>query len=165
MPNQFTRSMVQKIPLNGVSNLVAPTFAGIISAVAQGDKSVLISWVAASGGFQSPARYEIFVSTGSVSAAVLFAMGNKIEPKMVGATSAKIYTDSSGNTLVAGDTYTFGVRAVSASNVSDSNTAIDTEVITYDLYSLTVAIKAKTDNLPSDPAKESTSKAILGNVV
>ena len=150
MPSQFAREAVQKIPLYGVANNTVPTFSGITSAVAQADKSVLVSWSAATGGFLSPARYEIFISPGSISAAVLFAMPKKIEPKMVGATSAQIYVDSDGNSLIAGNTYTFGVRAISASNISDNNTAIDTEVITYDLYSLTQAIKTQTDKFSFD---------------
>jgi len=140
MPSQFSRETVQKIPLYGVSNLVAPTFSGITTAVAQADGSVLVSWSAATGAFLSPARYEIFISPGSVIAAVLFAMPKKIEPKMVGATSTQVYVDSDGTSLVAGDTYTFGVRAVSASNISDNNTAIQTSVITYNLYALVGSI-------------------------
>ncbi len=165
MPSQFSLSTIQKIAQNNATNVVVPTFAGIVSAVSQSDKSTLVSWAAATGLFLSPARYEIYISPGSVSAAVLFAMPNKIESKSIGATSIQVYVDSDGNSLVAGDTYTYGVRAVSASNISDNNTAIQTAVATYDLYSLAVAIKERTDNLPDDPAKQSTSIAILGNVV
>ena len=150
MPSQISRTAIQKIALYGVSNSTVPIFSGITSAVAQADKSVLVSYSAATGGFLSPARYEIFISPGSVSAAVLFALPKKIEPKMVGATSAQIYVDSDGASLIAGNTYTFGVRAVSASNISDNNTAIQTAVIAYDLYSLTAAIKIQTDKLNFD---------------
>ena len=150
MASQFSISALQKIPQNNATNVVVPTFAGIVSAVSQADKSTLISWAAATGSFLSPARYEIYVSAGSVSAAVLFAMPKKIASKMIGSTSAQVYVDSDGASLIAGDTYTFGVRAVSASNISDNNTAIQTTVIAYDLYSLTTAIKIQTDKLNFD---------------
>lgn len=150
MPSQFSRELVQKIPLYGVSNLVAPTFAGIVTAVAQADGSVLVSWAAATGAYLSPAHYQVYISPGSVSAAVLFALPNKLEPLALGATSLQVYVDTNGTTLVAGDTYTFGVRAVSASNISENNTAIQTAVITYNLYSLVASIPSNTwDELKS----------------
>lgn len=140
MPSQFSRSVIQKIAQNNATNVVVPTFAGISTAVSQSDGSVLISWSAATGAFLSPVRYEILISPGSVAAAVLFALPKKIEPKMVGATSSQVYVDSDGVALVAGDTYTYGVRAVSASNISDNNITILTSVITYNLYALVGSI-------------------------
>jgi hypothetical protein len=188
MPSQFAQSMIQKIPQLANLNVVAPTFAGITGATPQADGSVLITWGAVSGAYLTPARFRIFCAPGSVSAAVLFSDGNFLEAVSVTATSAKVYVDSLGATLTAGNTYTFGVRAVSTSGITNLNVAILTAVVTYNLYALTstlvttahfdavigvpattvsdaidsinletdsiLSIKAKTDNLPSNPASQ-----------
>ena len=121
-----------------MAGITAPTFSGISSATPNVDGSVTLAWSTATGGSATPIRYKLYVASGSVSGTVLFASTSSFE--VVGVTSFKIYTDSTGATLAPGATYTFGVRAVDSIGNMETNLAVTTAVITYNLYALVSAI-------------------------
>jgi hypothetical protein len=116
-----------------------PTFSGVSSVVANADGSVSVNWSAATGVAVPPVRYRIFIAAGSVSGAVLFA-GSTYMVTGTNATTFKAYTDASGNTLVAGSIYTFGVRAVDSHGNADNNLAVLTATVLYNLYALVQSV-------------------------
>ena len=110
---------------NTTTNTTAPTFSGISSVTPNNDGSFTLTWSAATGAFATPVEYDIFVALGSVSAASLFVSGNNVSTSQNNATSANVFTLANLATyFVNGQIYTFGVRAVSATNISDTNIAI-----------------------------------------
>jgi len=94
-------------------------------------------------------------SFGSVSAGALFVDANIIG--RVDGLSARFYTLSDNTTFLNKDeTYTVGVRAVSANGISETNTVIDTEV----------CLGVNLNDLELDvTAIKKLAKTILGNVV
>lgn len=108
-----------------VVNTSPPTFGGVASVVPNTDGSFTVNWAVATGAAAAPIRYEIFVSPGSVSAATLFTLSNRISVSSSALTSARVFVLQDQTTyFVNGQTYTFGVRAVSAQNISDTNTVV-----------------------------------------
>ena len=118
---------VQKLANSQVSNSTAPTFSGISGVTPNNDGSFTLSWSAATGAFATPVEYDIYVALGSVSASSLFVSGNMVETSQNNATSANVSTLANLTTyFVNGQVYTFGVRAVSSTSISDTNTTIMT---------------------------------------
>lgn len=106
-----------------INNIVAPTFAGITSVVANLDSTFSVSWSPATGGAATPINYEVYIALGNVSAGTLFQASNMA--KVVQNNTTKIFMLADGVTyFVRGQVYTLGVRARSASGIQDSNTAI-----------------------------------------
>lgn len=108
-----------------VVNTTPPTFGGVASVVPNTDGSFVVNWAAATGSAAAPIRYEIFVSPGSVSAATLFTPSNRVSVSSSALNSARVFVLQDQTTyFVNGQTYTFGVRAVSAQNISETNTVV-----------------------------------------
>lgn len=116
-----------------------PTFAGVSSVTANADGSVSVNWSAATGVAVPPVRYRVFIAAGSVTGATLFA-GATYMVTGTNATTFRAYTDASGTLLVAGSVYTFGVRAVDSYGNADSNLAVATATVLYNLYALVQSV-------------------------
>jgi hypothetical protein len=130
MATQFSRTSVQKISLYGVDQLTAPSFGGITSVNANADGSFTLNWAAATApsGCVTPIEYITYIALGSVSSATLFQSSNIYSYTPFGNLSAKVFTLANGTTyLIRGQVYTFGVRAKSATGISENGTAILTE--------------------------------------
>ncbi len=111
-----------------VQNTNAPVFSGISTLVANSDGSFTAGWSVATGSAQNPIRYQVYIALGTVSAAALFVSGNIVYS--VPGTSVLITTLSNQTYLTKGQDYTVGVRAISANNISETNTAVLTETMT-----------------------------------
>lgn len=106
-----------------ISNTTAPSFTGLASITPNDDGSFTFAWPAATGSAAAPIRYEAFVALGAVSAATLIQDSNRVALPPGAITSAKIFTLRDQTTYFAKDQVITGaVRAVSAQNVSDTNT-------------------------------------------
>jgi hypothetical protein len=151
----FGDSFVVKMPSAALGNVNAPTFSGISSLVADDDGSLVAGWAAATGSAQAPISYAVYVAFGSVSAGALFVDANIIG--RFDGLSARFYTLPDNTTFLNKDeTYTVGVRAVSANGISETNTVIDTEV----------CLGVNLNDLELDvTAIKKLAKTILGNVV
>ena len=112
-----------------------PTFSGISSLIANSDGSLTASWSAATGVAVNPVKYNIYIASGVVVPASLFLNSNLL-PMSATTTSARLYVDASQTVLIAGQTYTVGVRAVDAVGNEDGNTATVNQAVTYNLYQL-----------------------------
>lgn len=109
------------------ANTTAPTFSGISSVTPNNDGSFTITWLAAYGISASPTEYRIYVAIGSVAAASLFVDSNWISTSKQTVTTANVFQYLNGTEYFnTGSIYTFGVRAVSSQNVSDTNAVIIT---------------------------------------
>lgn len=108
-----------------VANTTAPTFAGISSVTPNADGSITASWALATGSAATPVRYKVYIALGSgVSAASLFVVGNNVMDASSTQTFVRVFTLGNQTTLlVAGQAYTLGVRAFSAENIAETNTA------------------------------------------
>lgn len=174
-----------------VDNITPPTFAGIDNITANNDGSFTVDWTTATGTAANPIRYRIYISVGSVSAATLFAITNYFVSS-TGTVSARLYADPLGAVLIAGSVYTIGVRAESAVGVIETNTAILTDTLISNIYTLVsntqtaatalsqynsldadiATIQTTVDAIPTLAeieastvlAKEQTSKNIFGSV-
>lgn len=131
MPNPisvFRGLLTQQTATNITSTL--PTFAGITTATANTNGSLVANWAAATTT-KTPVEYVIYISIGSVNAVTLFAANNihSIVPST--RTSAMIFTLANQSTFISnGQIYTLGVRAKDAFGYSDLNTAIQTVTAT-----------------------------------
>jgi hypothetical protein len=120
-------SIVQKPAPASVPSTIAPIFLGIAGSVPQNDGSFLISWLSATGSALAPIRYEIYSTLGPASPATLFQQSNICKVVQNGL-SSKIFTLGDGSTcFVKNQQYTFGVRAVSSSGISESNVVVLTQ--------------------------------------
>jgi hypothetical protein len=109
------------------ANTIAPTFSGISSVTPFNDGSFGITWLPAYGISASPTEYRVYVAYGSVTAASLFVNANWVLTTKQSATTATVFQLGDGITYFSnGNTYTFGVRAVSSQNVSETNAVIAT---------------------------------------
>jgi hypothetical protein len=118
----FAGLAAQKLPNASLTNNTAPTFAGIVSVTPENSGAFTVTWGAASGAFVTPADYDIYVALGTVLPAALFVSSNIVDS--VKTLTAKIFTLADQTTyFVNGLTYTFGVRARSAYNIQETNTA------------------------------------------
>lgn len=122
----FSGHFDQNLPNAAIVNNTAPTFSGVSSVTPNASGAFGVAWSAASGAAATPIRYEIYVALGTVLAAALFNSSNLVKV-VQGVTSSFVDTLGDQTTyFVNGQTYTFGVRAVSAVGVSDNNTAVST---------------------------------------
>lgn len=157
MPNSsyFGDDFSVLMPSAALGNVNAPTFSGLSSLVANNDGSLTAGWSAATGSAQTPISYVVYVSLGSVSAGALFVDANIIG--RFDTLSVRFYTlPDSNDFLTKGETYTVGVRAISANGISETNTTIDTEVcLGVSLNDVEVDVEAI----------KKLAKTILGNVV
>jgi hypothetical protein len=113
------------------ANTTAPTFSGIASVTPFNDGSFGISWSGATGPSASPTEYRIYVAAGSVTAVSLFVNSNWVLTTKQSVTTATVFQLGDGTTYFTnGSTYTFGVRAVSSQNISETNTVILTSTAT-----------------------------------
>jgi hypothetical protein len=107
------------------ANTIAPTFSGIASVTPKNDGSFTITWSAATGSPALPVEYRMYVALGSVSAGSLFVNSNWVSTTKQTVVTGNVFQLGDGLTYFTnGLVYTFGVRAVSSQNVSDTNTAI-----------------------------------------
>jgi hypothetical protein len=132
--------MIQNLPSASHPDVTAPTFAGIVSLVAQSDGALLASWAAATEVVSLPVGYPVYIMAGAVSAAALFQPANLLFERY--ALNARIYTDAAGVTLTPGAVYTVGVQAEDAVGNASSVTALLTATVTYNLYALVAATPA-----------------------
>jgi hypothetical protein len=108
-------------------DLSAPIFAGIDLVVPGVDGDIFVSWIAATGLAEQPIRYRVYVAEDSVNAATLFVSSN-VAAVVESLTEVRLFTLGDGVTVFLEDKeYTFGVRAVSAVDVSDTNTELIVE--------------------------------------
>jgi hypothetical protein len=133
----YAFTVIEKTFYNGaVANTVAPTFSGISSVTANSDGSFTLGWSAATGSAAAPIRYRMYAALGSVSAAALFVNSNWVTTTKSGVTGGNVFQLGDQVTFfMNGQTYTFGVRAVSSENVAETNTAILTATSTGVSYS------------------------------
>jgi len=136
----FGQPIIQKLPSASVPDVTAPTFAGITGLAANADGSLTASWSAATDA-TPPIEYRVYLALGSVSAATLFATTPLVG---VYALSARLYADASNAALVAGSVYTVGVRAADALGNLNTNTAVLTQTLATNLYSLVSTIQTQT---------------------
>jgi hypothetical protein len=108
--------MSQETPGACIVDTTPPTFAGISSAVAQPNGSLLASWLAASD-LTLPITYEIFIKP--ITATDLFLPENMcLQTRNL---SAFIFIDGNANILV-NETYFVGVRARDGVGNVETNT-------------------------------------------
>ena len=122
---QYFNGLFEQLPSNNsVANITAPTFAGVSSVTANNDGSVTINWALATGSAATPIRYKVYIALGaSVPAATLFVGTNIAQEAQSTATFANVFQLGDRATyLVNGQAYTVGVRAFSATNVTETNT-------------------------------------------
>jgi hypothetical protein len=123
----LANSAQKKFTSSVTANTTAPTFSGISSVTPRTDGSFAITWSAATGTSALPIEYRMYVALGSVSAASLFVNANWTSTTKQSVISGNVFQLGDGSTyFVNGQIYTFGVRAVSSQNVSDTNTVIST---------------------------------------
>lgn len=101
-----------------ITDIVAPTFAGVATVVVQSRGQIRATWLVGTDAISNPIRYEVYVQAGTATG--LFSTSN-----IIGITD-KLQLDfwqtPDGNFLVNGTTYYVGVRAVDAVGNRDSNT-------------------------------------------
>ena len=110
MAQQYSETVVQKLPSACVVDITPPTFAGVASATPNTDGSISLAWLAATD-LTGPIEYLLYIALGSVSAGTLFQVSNlvTIAPAVL---TKKIFTLADQTTyLVNGQQYTVGVRA------------------------------------------------------
>lgn len=100
-----------------LTDLSPPTFSGISGLTANPNGSLTASWSAATDS-TTPVRYRVYIQANTATG--LFSI-SPVRIVEVG-TSAVIFTDASGASLVSGVTYFVGVRAVDAVGNSETNT-------------------------------------------
>jgi len=107
------------------ANSTAPTFSGVSSVTPKNDGSFTITWSVATGTPALPVEYRMYVALGSVSAGSLFVNSNWVSTTKQTVVTGNVFQLGDGTTyFINGQVYTFGVRAVSSQNVSDTNTVI-----------------------------------------
>lgn len=160
MAEQYFESMVQKLPSACVTDITPPTFAGIASAVAQPNGSILASWLSGSD-LSTPLTYEIYCLPGTVAAAVLFAAPPALKS---GDLSEYVFRDSNEDLLVAGD-YTLGVRCRDAVGNIETNLVVivetTTDVLTDDLATIAASLAATELALNQDVTDLDTIESAL----
>lgn len=110
MAQQYSETLVQKLPSACVVDITPPTFTGVASATPNADGSISLAWLAATD-LTGPIEYLLYIALGSVSAGTLFQVSNlvTIAPAVL---TKKIFTLADQTTyLVNGQQYTVGVRA------------------------------------------------------
>ena len=142
--------LVRTFQQTALANTNAPIFAGISSAVANANGSLTVTWTTATtNGAATPIRYEIYILAGTQTATALFVTASRASIARSSQTSYDLWEDAAGTILIAGQIYTLGVRAVSAVNITDTNTVVTTAtsngVPSTSVYNLLVAVKAQTD--------------------
>jgi hypothetical protein len=107
-----------------------PIFNGIVSVVSGPDGDMTVDWNAATGTSEPPTRYRVYVALGTVTPAALFVQIN-VAAVVESPTQIRLFTLGDGQTVFQeGLLYTFGVRAVSAIGIAESNEEIITVVST-----------------------------------
>lgn len=107
-----------------VIDSTSPTFAGIVSAPARNDGSFLLNWALATST-KPPVRYQVYVASGSITAAALFVDSNLSLETDDAAIQIRIAWLKDQNTyFVNGQIYTVGVRAIDSQGYADSNLVI-----------------------------------------
>ena len=115
----------KKFTSSVTANATAPTFSGIASVTPKNDGSFTVTWSAATGSSALPVEYRMYAAIGSVSAASLFVNSNWVSTTKQTVTTGNVFQLGDGATyFINGQIYTFGVRAVSSQNVSDTNIVI-----------------------------------------
>jgi hypothetical protein len=128
----FSYEMTKEVPQTAVQNTTPPTFGGVTSAVANSDGSITASWSAATGSAATPIRYKVYAALGaSVSPTSLFVAANLVEEAPSTWTMARFYQLGDQATFFnPGSTYTVGVRAFSAENITETNTVTTNVTVT-----------------------------------
>ena len=109
---------VQLTPSACITDITAPTFAGISGIVANADGSGTGSWSAASDA-TLPIRYDVYIQ--ATTATGLFSSANLVLSTK--STSIRLFYLTNLTMLQAGTTYHVGVRAIDGVGNSESNTA------------------------------------------
>lgn len=151
----FQGSFEQLLPITSVTNTNAPIFAGIASAVANANGSITVTWATATtNGAATPIRYEIYCLAGTQTATSLFVTANRVAIARSAQTSYDIYEDAT-EAIFTNQIYTFGIRAISAVSITDTNTVVMMATsagilpLTSSVASYLIAIKTNTDTIPS----------------
>lgn len=141
MAQQFSRSVVQRLPEACQNDTTPPTFGGIQTLTQQPNGSLLATWSAGSD-LAGPLSYEVYILQGIASAAALFSTANIA--LITRQLSARVFTLSNLNSyLLPGQTYTVGVRAIDALSNRSSNTQLLTAVSLGVLPDALVTISAQ----------------------
>lgn len=121
-------------------DVTPPTFAGIVSALAQTNGSILAAWAVATDS-SHPLEYEVYVKANTPTG--LFSIENiaQIAPGL----SARIFTLADGSYLQESVPYYVGVRTKDAIGNRDSNlvsiAAVSSGVLPDNLAALTVLLR------------------------
>jgi hypothetical protein len=109
-----------------ISDLTPPTFSGITAVIPNMNGTIQIEWNP--GTTTKPRiRYSCYVGIGILTAAELFTYDNWLFTSPDDDTHMKLVTLGDDLTYFTKDLqYTFGVRAVDAYNISDTNTVVIT---------------------------------------
>lgn len=119
----FQGSFESLLPSSCVTDLTAPTFAGISGLIANSDGSLTASWSAATDA-TTPIRYEVYVQ--ALTSSGLFNSSNI--QQIVTGTSARIFTDANLVYLANQVNYFVGVRARDSIGNLNTNTVSDSEI-------------------------------------
>lgn len=113
----YFRRSYQEVPGACVLDITPPTFAGITGLSANADGSLTASWGSATDAVL-PIEFDVYVQASTATG--LFASGNLQQSTYL--SSTKIFTEASGVSLSAGQTYFVGVRARDRSGNVNTNT-------------------------------------------
>jgi len=156
----FYKKIKHKLSIASITDTTPPTFSGISSLTANANGSFTANATAATDT-SNPIRYEAYVSTTNVG---LFNTANIAVIST--ALPIVIFTDANGDVL-ENIAYYVGMRAVDAVGNRETNTASIQEtsegVPDNSVINKLDQILAKTNNLPADPASETTVLTRLAN--
>jgi hypothetical protein len=146
--NQFvTGGVKQETSPAFLPDLSEPIFSGILDAIPGVDGDITVDWDAATGTAEGPIRYRVYAALGVLSPTSLFVQEN-VAAVVESPTQIRLFTLGDGETVFQEDSqYTFGVRAVSAVGIGESNeevltiTAISTGNPTEILQSLVLRLE------------------------
>lgn len=144
MPQQFSSTMVQKLPSACTPDVTPPTFAGVATAVAQANGSILAGWLAATDAGSGVAGYDIFIHKSSNPAIDLWLSTNLADK--TNELSRLVFTLRGNIALEAGVEYRIGVRARDNAGNVDSNVVsllvTSTGVLTSSLATIAAQLAA-----------------------
>jgi len=159
----FNQPMLQQLAVSCITDIVAPTFAGITGLTPKSYGALKVDYSAATDP-TGPITYEIYVLPGAVSAATLFAATPCVSVRGL---TAYAFLDSSGNFITKDQLYTVGVRARDAANNLNTNTAtmsttaLGTANLADVFQSLVTSFAATEALLAADEAAIAATEALL----
>lgn len=161
MAQQYSQTMVQKLPSACVIDLTPPTFLGISALTPQAMGSLKVDHLGAVDP-TGPINYEIYCLPGAVVAATLFAS----QPcQIVRGLTGYVFMDANGDFIVKGTTYTVGVRARDAQGNLNTNTAILTTVAIGSANLAQIFQDLQTDFAASEAALASDAASIAASAI